>query len=85
MIQNQEAARAATEHRDPRQILVWCDGPPPKPYPRTVVFTSPNETGLRTSRKVGMKFYMPLWTLELQEAAAELEIGIDDATIKTAV
>ncbi|GMF10794.1 unnamed protein product [Phytophthora lilii] len=80
-LQKDEAKRAG-EHGQPRQILFFCDGPPAKPYLRTVVSTSPNEQLLRMSRKIAMEFYMPLWTLdELEEAAAELEIGVDDATI----
>eukprot|EP00644_Phytophthora_capsici_P003875 jgi/Phyca11/505742/fgenesh2_kg.PHYCAscaffold_15_\ len=74
---------AALEEK--KSVILLSDGPPERLWGETqmVVFTSPNDSWLRSVRKDNCTLYMPLWTLtELQEAAEMLALqGRDGSCI----
>ncbi|GMF35163.1 unnamed protein product [Phytophthora lilii] len=75
-----EAALAAAQKK--KQVLYLCDRAPDKTRDMMVVFTSSDERWLRISAKRDCDLYMPLWTCEeLQQAAETLRADIDDDEI----
>ncbi|KAG1713174.1 hypothetical protein DVH05_028504 [Phytophthora capsici] len=72
-------------YKEKKRLILLSDGPPERLWGATqmVVFTSPNDSWLRSVRKDNCTLYMPLWTLaELQEAAEMLVLqGRDGSDI----